>query len=114
MGRLQRVRGHFPNWYDTRDLRPLEPRYVSTVDSGNLAGHLALANACREWSDRPLSAAQRLSGVADALDITRAECTRLHDGRKTQTVTMHQLDDALAAVASGLQRASLLQGDREV
>ena len=115
MGRLQRVRGHFLNWYDTRDLRPLEPRYVSTVDSGNLAGHLiALANACREWSDRPLSAAQRFSGVADALDITRAECARLHDGRKTQTVTLHQLDDALAAVASALQQASLLQVDCQV
>ena len=47
-------RGHFYNWYDTRDLRPLEPRYVSSVDSGNLAGHLiALANACREWIDVP-------------------------------------------------------------
>ena len=108
MGRLQRVRGHFLNWYDTRDLRPLEPRYVSTVDSGNLAGHLiALANACREWSDRPLNVAQRFSGVADALDITRAECARLHDGRKTQTVTLHQLDDAVAALASALQLASL-------
>ena len=112
MGRLQRVRGHFLNWYDTRDLRPLEPRYVSTVDSGNLAGHLiALANACREWSDRPLNVAQRFSGVADALDITRAECARLHDGRKTQTVTLHQLDDALAALASALQLASLSQVD---
>ena len=112
MGRLQRVRGHFFNWYDTRDLRPLEPRYVSTVDSGNLAGHLiALANACREWSDRPLDAARRFSGVADALDITRAECARLRDGRKTQTVTLHQLDDALAAVASALQQASLSQVD---
>ena len=112
MGRLQRVRGHFLNWYDTRDLRPLEPRYVSTVDSGNLAGHLiALANACREWSDRPLNVARRFSGVVDALDITRAECARLHDGRKTQTVTLHQLDDALAAVASALQQASLSQVD---
>ena len=36
------------------------PRYVSSVDSGNLAGHLiALANACREWRDQPFSAAQR-------------------------------------------------------
>jgi cyclic beta-1,2-glucan synthetase len=112
MGRLQRVRGHFLNWYDTRDLRPLEPRYVSTVDSGNLAGHLiALANACGEWSDRPLDIAQRFSGVADALDITRAECARLFDGRKTQTVTLHQLDDALAAVASALQRVSRSQVD---
>ena len=112
MGRLQRVRGHFLNWYDTRDLRPLEPRYVSTVDSGNLAGHLiALANACREWSDRPLDSAQRFGGVADALDITRAECARLHDGRKTQTVTLHQLDDALSAVAAALQQVSRSQVD---
>ena len=50
MERLQRFRGHFYNWYDTRDLRPLEPAYVSSVDSGNLAGHLiALANACAAW-----------------------------------------------------------------
>ena len=74
MGGLQRFRGHFYNWYDTRDLRPLDPRYVSTVDSGNLAGHLiALANACREWKARPLAAERRLDGVADALEITRAE-----------------------------------------
>ena len=47
--RLQRYRGHFLNWYDTRSLEPLEPQYVSTVDSGNLAGHLiAVAEGCRE------------------------------------------------------------------
>ena len=46
---LERFRGHFYNWYETRDLHPLEPKYISSVDSGNLAGHLiALANACRE------------------------------------------------------------------
>ena len=51
MAKLQRFKGHFLNWYETRDLRPLEPMYVSSVDSGNLAGHLiALANACREWA----------------------------------------------------------------
>src|SRR5208282_5454807 len=49
MNRLERFRGHFYNWYETRDLRALEPKYVSSVDSGNLAGHLiAVANACRE------------------------------------------------------------------
>ena len=72
MSGLQRFRGHFYNWYDTRDLRPLDPRYVSTVDSGNLAGHLiALANACKEWKTRPLADRQRLDGVTDALEITR-------------------------------------------
>ena len=41
--RLERFRGHLYNWYDTRDLHRLEPEYVSTVDSGNLAGHLLAA-----------------------------------------------------------------------
>ena len=68
MGSLQRFRGHFYNWYDTSDLRPLEPRYVSTVDSGNLAGHLiAVANACREWIDAPVAPARLFAGIDDAL-----------------------------------------------
>src|SRR6185312_140511 len=49
LGRLRRLHGHFYNWYDLSDLRVLEPPYVSTVDSGNFAGHLiALAAACLE------------------------------------------------------------------
>lgn len=40
LDKLQRHRGHFYNWYDTRTLEPLRPLYISTVDSGNLAGHL--------------------------------------------------------------------------
>ena len=55
MAGMARCRGHFYNWYDTRDLRPLDPQYVSSVDSGNLAGHLiAAANACRDWRILPL------------------------------------------------------------
>src|SRR5690606_25552400 len=46
---LPRYRGHFYNWYSLEDLRVLEPAYVSTVDSGNLAGHLiAVRQACIE------------------------------------------------------------------
>ena len=41
MERLERYRGHLYNWYDTRTLKPLRPLYVSSVDSGNLAGALA-------------------------------------------------------------------------
>jgi len=40
LDKLERYRGHFYNWYDTRSLKPLLPKYVSMVDSGNLAGHL--------------------------------------------------------------------------
>lgn len=47
MERLPRYRGHFYNWYDLTDLHVLEPAYISTVDSGNLAGHLiAVRQAC--------------------------------------------------------------------
>jgi cyclic beta-1,2-glucan synthetase len=106
MSRLPRIRGHFYNWYDTRDLRPLEPRYVSSVDSGNLAGHLiALANACREWRVHPFPEARRLAGVADALVLAREEAGRLRDGRRTQTVTWRQFDDAEPLLASGVRSA---------
>ena len=37
---MERYEGHFYNWYDTLSLKPLPPKYVSTVDSGNLAAHL--------------------------------------------------------------------------
>ena len=45
MDGLERHRGHFYNWYDTQTLQPLPPLYVSTVDSGNLAGHLLTLRA---------------------------------------------------------------------
>ena len=49
---LERYRGHFYNWYDTRTLEPLLPLYISSVDSGNLAGHL-LTLACRPAGNWP-------------------------------------------------------------
>lgn len=68
--RLDRFNGHFFNWYDTRDLRTLAPPYVSSVDSGNLAGHLiALANACEEWAGTP--PAEDGDGFDDTLALAR-------------------------------------------
>jgi cyclic beta-1,2-glucan synthetase len=97
MNGLTRFRGHFYNWYDTSDLRPLEPPYVSTVDSGNLAGHLiALANACREWRGPPLTDARRLAGIGDALELIAETATLMRDGRRTQTITWPEFDSVLA------------------
>ncbi len=45
MEMLERYRGHFFNWYDTQSLKPLRPIYISSVDSGNLAGHLLILQA---------------------------------------------------------------------
>jgi cyclic beta-1,2-glucan synthetase len=55
MQRLERYRGHFYNWYETRTLQPLLPLYVSSVDSGNLAGHLlTLGAGLREQADEKI------------------------------------------------------------
>jgi cyclic beta-1,2-glucan synthetase len=71
MRKLPRFRGHFFNWYDTRDLRVLDPPYVSSVDSGNLAGHLiALANGCEEWMGELLAVDAR-SGMTDNLRLAK-------------------------------------------
>lgn len=68
---LQRYRGHLYNWYDTQTLEPLAPIYVSSVDSGNLAGHLiALANACDEWQLTPITA-HALQGLRDNLALAK-------------------------------------------
>ena len=62
---LERHEGHLLNWYDTRTLAPLLPRYVSTVDSGNLAGSLlALAEGCRQLAGTRRDLAPRLDDVA--------------------------------------------------
>lgn len=101
MDSLERYRGHFYNWYDTRDLRPLDPRYVSTVDSGNLAGHLiALSTACQLWRDRPnVDAALIFSGLADNLRLARDSLTDAPSGA--------QLDDLLDPLDYHIQRSRL-------
>ncbi len=68
LGRLERYKGHFYNWYNTETLEILHPRYVSTVDSGNLAGHLqAVANACRSWTAHADMTTAPTDGIRDCL-----------------------------------------------
>ena len=94
--RLERFRGHLYNWYDTRDLHALEPVYVSSVDSGNLAGHLlALSNACRQMIDQPLPVAAALVGIADGIALTREAAGAVGDERRSQTLTRRHLDEAV-------------------
>ena len=70
MESLERHRGHFYNWYDTRTRLPLLPLYVSTVDSGNLAGHLlTLRPGLTALCDAPILNRRWLEGVADTLSI---------------------------------------------
>jgi cellobiose phosphorylase len=70
MSGLERHRGHFYNWYDTQTLQTLHPAYVSTVDSGNLAGHLlTLRPGLIALLDQPILQPRWLEGLADTLGI---------------------------------------------
>ena len=67
---LERHEGHFLNWYDTSTRAAMHPRYVSTVDSGNLAGSLiALTQGLLALIDEPQTATQRLEGLADTAEL---------------------------------------------
>ncbi|HSW23489.1 MAG TPA: glucoamylase family protein, partial [Burkholderiaceae bacterium] len=72
MVRMERHRGHWLNWYDTQTLQPLRPAYVSSVDSGNLAGHLlTLRAALRLMADEQPHFQPLLRGLEDTLQLLR-------------------------------------------
>ncbi|TDI29634.1 MAG: hypothetical protein E2P03_09965 [Acidobacteria bacterium] len=101
---LRRYRGHFFNWYDTRSLEPLDPMYISTVDSGNLAGHLiALAQGCRQLMDRPFSRLASLAGIRDAVTLLKEVTEQPGDLPRTQTVTLEQLHDSARKLSDLLE-----------
>ncbi len=103
LARMQQFRGHFFNWYATDDLRPLEPRYVSTVDSGNLAGHLfALANACKGWQHAS-SSSSVLSGLADTVNLALADLAQLQAGTPAAGAALQAALQDLAVRIGGQQ-----------
>jgi cyclic beta-1,2-glucan synthetase len=68
MEKMERYRGHFYNWYDTESLNPLQPKYISTVDSGNLAGHLlVLRQGLLAIPNQPIQSMQLFKGLMDTL-----------------------------------------------
>src|SRR5213595_1606270 len=72
VSRLERFEGHLFNWYDLSTLEPLRPRYVSTVDSGNLLASLwTFETSCDELATRQLLDASALRGIADTLGVLR-------------------------------------------
>ena len=86
LARLDRYRGHFYNWYDTRSLKPLRPLYVSTVDSGNLVGHLlVLRGGLLELAEGGLLPLRMFGGLRDTLrellDVARGLPRTQEDGR---------------------------------
>ncbi|HZJ82927.1 MAG TPA: glucoamylase family protein, partial [Clostridia bacterium] len=106
MKRLELWEGHLYNWYDTQSLEPLKPRYVSSVDSGNLACYLILAKqGIGELLSKPLVGVEMISGLEDtivldieALDKSIPSMVNALKGKEEITLTqwslaMDELDD---------------------
>ena len=80
LSRLERNRGHFYNWYDTTTLQPLPPRYISGVDSGNLAAALiTVKQSCIAIVESPLVSRRDLDGLRDHCELLRQSLP--HEGR---------------------------------
>ncbi|MEI7771380.1 MAG: glucoamylase family protein, partial [Chloroflexales bacterium] len=93
LDRLERYEGHLLNWYDTQTLAPLPPAYVSTVDSGNLAGSmLALRQGYLALRDQPLIGPQAIAGLTDTLALLEGQIAESAGARR-----------AVAALAALLQ-----------
>jgi cyclic beta-1,2-glucan synthetase len=106
MEKLQRFRGHFYNWYDTRDLRALEPKYVSSVDSGNLAGHLiVVGQACREIVADPIGNSNWIAGLSDTIALVRAAAHLQTGEEQMPSAVRARLDEAIDVFAACLQNA---------
>jgi len=95
---MERYRGHFYNWYETRTLQPLLPHYISSVDSGNLAGHLlTLGSGLRELADARTFTPEIFAGLRDTLGIL----IQLAPG----SAELATLDAKLATIPSNLRQA---------
>lgn len=114
--RMEKYRGHLYNWYYTDTLKTLGPRYISAVDSGNLAGHLiAVSSACRGWAEAPSAHLQgNLDGIGDVGSILGEVLKQLPDDRKIVRPLRRRLEEritgfntALAAVKREHEFASI-------
>ena len=109
MARMERYRGHFYNWYDTRTAQPLAPRYVSMVDSGNLAAHLlVLRRGLLDLAGAALRPQQAHRGLAATLGCLREVADAARD-RQLPSALAPRLDGiaaVLAAPAAGTRALS--------
>ena len=101
LAQLPRHRGHFFNWIETTTLRPMAPRYVSTVDSGNLAGCLiALSRAARSAPNGPVIDPSLMRGLQDDVSLVRRAVDRTDRKWPSTSVSLGELKETLVAIES--------------
>lgn len=114
MEQLQRYKGHFYNWYDTQSLKPLSPRYISTVDSGNLAGHLMVfRQGVLELRDKKILDGSLFKGLYDTYCLIKEEIptalplVRIH---AILEATQHKTDLTLTHIRHSIEELATVAG----
>ncbi|MDO8545377.1 MAG: glucoamylase family protein [Opitutaceae bacterium] len=106
MERLERFHGHFYNWYNTRTLQPLLPLYISSVDSGNLAGHLlTLGSGLRELADERICGPHVFSGLRDTVRVLK-KLTPENPALAQLEASLTPMPATLSAMLASLERAT--------
>ncbi|MBK9037646.1 MAG: phosphorylase [Bdellovibrionales bacterium] len=101
---LPRHKGHFYNWYDIKNLKALEPRYISSVDNGNLTGHLfAIAQGCVEILRSPPQPPVINSGILGTALILENALNRLGTNRTQSDENFRHVKEAFVVLRSLLQ-----------
>jgi cyclic beta-1,2-glucan synthetase len=79
---LEKFKGHYLNWYDTKTKEPLWPRYVSTVDSGNLLGYLwIIKETIKDFNNDPIVREKEIFAIKDTYSLIRKdEKEEFYDG----------------------------------
>ncbi|MFH0799880.1 MAG: glucoamylase family protein [Pseudomonadota bacterium] len=118
IGKLERHEGHLLNWYDIQTLKPLNPRYVSTVDSGNLLGALwTLDQGLRALLEAPLLGVKTFEGLKDTGHVLQQVIRDgKHAGFKPQALSellraWESPPDSVAALLGLLRRTEIDAGD---
>ncbi len=91
---MDMYKGHFYNWYDTKNKTPLYPRYVSTVDSGNLVGYLwVVAQALEEYLSNPIFNLVQIKGLQDTMRLASEEIEAISGVKELYNEVIESLDN---------------------
>jgi cellobiose phosphorylase len=119
MASLEKFRGHFLNWYDTKTLQPLRPLYVSSVDSGNLAAHLITLKAgLLALPDQKIPGSRLFEGIKDTFQILKDKAAKnnpaaLAEFMKYLSEILTKPPETLLSLHKSLEKLTLLSDEIE-
>jgi cyclic beta-1,2-glucan synthetase len=107
---LDRDHGHFYNWYDTHTLKPVKPLYISTVDSGNLVGHLmVLRQGILSIPEERIAGPTLFRGLQDTLLLCGETATPFGE---VLDASIQSCPGTLAGIRSAVGRLAALAKER--